>query len=102
MPYLPAAVPMPARYYVVLYHCAVQIGELQPNKFTWTSYANIIFLESPAFVGWSYSNSTQDLAVGEGSRACVASAVAGPVGWHVQRSAWAHAKLVQQLCCAVQ
>ena len=45
--------------------CAVQDGELQPNEFTWTSYANIIFLESPAFVGWSYSNNTQDLAVGE-------------------------------------
>eukprot|EP00891_Asterochloris_glomerata_P006219 jgi/Astpho2/6219/e_gw1.00088.45.1_t len=40
-------------------------GELRPNEFTWTSYANIIFLESPAFVGWSYSNSTQDLAVGD-------------------------------------
>ncbi len=77
--------------------CAVQDGELRPNEFTWTSYANIIFLESPAFVGWSYSNSTQDLAVGESSQACVAS----PVCWHVQRPAWGQ-ELVQQLCCAVQ
>ena len=27
--------------------------------------ANIIFLESPAFVGWSYSNRTSDMVVGD-------------------------------------
>jgi hypothetical protein len=27
--------------------------------------ANIIFLESPAFVGWSFSNDTDDLIVGK-------------------------------------
>ena len=70
--------------------CAVQDGELQPNEFTWTSYANIIFLESPAFVGWSYSNNTQDLAVGESSQTC---AIAGRGQYGPRHS------LVQQLCC---
>ena len=78
----------------------MQDGELRPNEFTWTSYANIIFLESPAFVGWSYSNNTQDLAVGEGSRTSVAGAAAGPVCWHVQGSAWALTP-GQHLCCDV-
>ena len=27
--------------------------------------ANIVFLESPAFVGWSYSNRTSDRVVGD-------------------------------------
>ena len=40
-------------------------GNLQENNYTWTSAANIIFLESPAFVGWSYSNTSSDLIVGE-------------------------------------
>jgi len=45
-------------------------GKLQENKYTWTQAANIIFLESPAFVGWSYSNTSSDLIVGTGSHQC--------------------------------
>ncbi|CAL5224857.1 g7615 [Coccomyxa viridis] len=40
-------------------------GKLQENKYTWTQAANIIFLESPAFVGWSYSNTSSDIIVGD-------------------------------------
>ena len=42
-------------------------GKLQENKYTWTQAANIIFLESPAFVGWSYSNTSSDIIVGTSS-----------------------------------
>ncbi|CAL8472304.1 g11846 [Coccomyxa elongata] len=40
-------------------------GTLQKNPYSWTEAANIIFLESPAFVGWSYSNTTSDATVGD-------------------------------------
>jgi serine carboxypeptidase-like clade 2 len=40
-------------------------GKLQANPYTWTAAANIIFLESPAFVGFSYSNTSADLVVGD-------------------------------------
>jgi serine carboxypeptidase-like clade 2 len=40
-------------------------GKLQRNRHAWTDYANIIFLESPAFVGWSYSNTSDDAVVGD-------------------------------------
>ncbi len=39
-------------------------GELQENQHAWNQIANIVFLESPAFVGWSYSNTTTDIVVG--------------------------------------
>lgn len=39
-------------------------GELQKNQHAWNQIANIVFLESPAFVGWSYSNTTTDIVVG--------------------------------------
>lgn len=39
-------------------------GKLKENKYTWTQTANIVFLESPAFVGWSYSNTSSDIIVG--------------------------------------
>ena len=38
---------------------------LVKNDFAWNAVANIIFLESPAFVGFSYSNSTDDARVGD-------------------------------------
>ena len=31
----------------------------------WSQVANIVFLESPAFVGWSYSNRSEDQTVGD-------------------------------------
>ncbi len=46
------------------YYPTNQPGRLQRNDFTWTQAANIIFLESPAFVGWSYSNMSADAVVG--------------------------------------
>lgn len=42
-------------------------GKLQKNQHAWNQIANIIFLESPAFVGWSYSNTSTDIVVGEQS-----------------------------------
>lgn len=39
-------------------------GRLQENLHAWNQVANIIFLDSPAFVGWSYSNTTTDIVVG--------------------------------------
>ena len=42
-------------------------GKLQKNPHAWNQIANIIFLESPAFVGWSYSNTSTDIVVGERS-----------------------------------
>jgi len=39
-------------------------GNLQKNQHAWNQIANIVFLESPAFVGWSYSNTTTDIVVG--------------------------------------
>ncbi|DBA89195.1 TPA: hypothetical protein ACH3X1_016344 [Trebouxia sp. C0004] len=40
-------------------------GELQRNQHAWNQIANVVFLESPAFVGWSYSNTTTDIVVGD-------------------------------------
>ncbi|KAL3160668.1 hypothetical protein ABBQ32_010584 [Trebouxia sp. C0010 RCD-2024] len=40
-------------------------GKPQKNQHAWNQIANIIFLESPAFVGWSYSNTSTDIVVGD-------------------------------------
>ena len=48
------------------YYPTNQPGRLQRNEFAWTQAANVIFLESPAFVGWSYSNTSSDADVGAG------------------------------------
>lgn len=48
------------------YYPTNQPGRLQRNDFAWTQAANVIFLESPAFVGWSYSNMSSDADVGAG------------------------------------
>jgi serine carboxypeptidase-like clade II len=39
-------------------------GKLQANPHSWHHFANVIFLDSPAFVGFSYSNTTSDKYVG--------------------------------------
>ncbi len=59
------------------YYPTNQPGRLQRNDFTWTQAANIIFLESPAFVGWSYSNTSADAVVGAPSRLLAPAAAAG-------------------------
>jgi carboxypeptidase C (cathepsin A) len=35
------------------------------NDYAWNQLANVLFLESPAFVGWSYSNTSEDAIVGD-------------------------------------
>jgi len=40
-------------------------GMLQSNPYSWNRQATVIFLESPAFVGFSYSNTTSDGVVGD-------------------------------------
>ena len=37
----------------------------QANPYPWNRAASVIFLESPAFVGWSYSNTSTDRIVGD-------------------------------------
>ncbi|EFJ47842.1 hypothetical protein VOLCADRAFT_74841 [Volvox carteri f. nagariensis] len=39
--------------------------ELQRNPHSWNQFAHMLFVESPAFVGFSYSNSTEDAVVGD-------------------------------------
>lgn len=41
------------------------ICSLQRNPYAWNKAATMLFLDSPAFVGYSYSNTTSDLEVGE-------------------------------------
>ena len=40
-------------------------GNLVPNPWTWALSANILFLESPAGVGFAYSNVSADYTVGD-------------------------------------
>lgn len=44
---------------------------LQANPYSWNNLTNVIWLESPAFVGFSYSNTSADQIVGEWRGACV-------------------------------
>ncbi|GAX79633.1 hypothetical protein CEUSTIGMA_g7074.t1 [Chlamydomonas eustigma] len=38
---------------------------LKANPYPWNKKASVLFLESPAFVGWSYSNTSSDAIVGD-------------------------------------
>ncbi len=38
---------------------------LKTNKHAWNRGANVLFVDSPAYTGWSFSNDTSDLVVGE-------------------------------------
>ena len=38
---------------------------VQENPHAWNKVAHMLFLESPAFVGFSYSNTSSDMVVGE-------------------------------------
>ncbi|KAJ0973115.1 hypothetical protein J5N97_021074 [Dioscorea zingiberensis] len=42
---------------------------LRINKLSWNRVSNLLFVESPAGVGWSYSNTTSDYTTGDESTA---------------------------------
>ncbi|KAL5102317.1 hypothetical protein RYX36_006644 [Vicia faba] len=42
---------------------------LRKNSMSWNRASNLLFLESPAGVGWSYSNTTSDYNIGDASTA---------------------------------
>nr|XP_010907374.1 serine carboxypeptidase-like 34 [Elaeis guineensis] len=56
------------------------VPQLELNKHAWNKAANLLFLETPAGVGFSYSNTTSDLDV-QGDNATALSAYTFLVNW---------------------
>jgi carboxypeptidase C (cathepsin A) len=40
-------------------------GRLKPNPFSWNLIANMLYVEQPAFVGYSYSDNASDATTGD-------------------------------------
>eukprot|EP00879_Flechtneria_rotunda_P007837 GHRR01008213.1.p2 GENE.GHRR01008213.1~~GHRR01008213.1.p2 ORF type:complete len:332 (+),score=103.32 GHRR01008213.1:244-1239(+) len=61
---------------------------LQGNPYSWNAMANVLWLESPAFVGFSYSNTSSDAIVGDARTA--ADARIFLLGWLKRFPQYAH------------
>jgi carboxypeptidase C (cathepsin A) len=46
-----------------------QDGNLRPNPYAWNQVANMVFIESPAGVGFSYAENTDDYTTGDSQTA---------------------------------
>ena len=55
-------------------HRVASSGDLETNPWGWQNVAHMLFLESPAGVGFSYSNDTSDYVVGDDRAAADVSA----------------------------
>ena len=40
-------------------------NRLRANAHAWNAFASVLFIDSPAFTGFSYSDDTDDLVTGE-------------------------------------
>ena len=68
-------------------------AKLTANEFAWNKVTSLLFLDSPAFVGWSYSNRTADIVTGE-HHACPGCRPPRPHLGPLGKSAWQAARLL--------